>query len=502
MESDTESSSTLLENSNPEELFEQLRNWQQQQQQRLLEQQQQQRKMLIEQQNKLLTMINPSDNQSIPKSAVSVENSNPTFLDVASVGVPQVNVTPGQIQNVQNRNFVASRKQSFDEIPLKKPRAVKSFNQLLETSLTKNENAEETPDSKSTKKFPFLKRGQGISRFGFDPKLPGKKKSNALQKKIPKEGKENKAPIHVKTKGQTNDKTQKTTENLPRNTNMMLPVAHTLSENQVNMDVQEDQVNSNSQESTAYCQQAEIEEIGGDSYVIQDQPKTNRDEEDLAVFELLERFATINASFSSTSSFIGQLLDKGINQLPSPSKVISFLAKKKQIHIASNDNLEGQSDERAPRPLKGNKHVRFAESLEVSDASFLEDKPWLSAMKSDATSNDRRPESPFDSHPSPFISNTCQPLRTITNENSAPERSNARVDLNETPTSPIGFPDFKKLFADPPSKQPFWLGREPQLESKGSKTESSGSKDDQYDIDARGKRIIWFCCALSLIRCV
>lgn len=105
-----------------DEMLQQLRRWQQEQKNRLIEQQQQQRQLLIEKQKKLLSMIN--DTSQTPPSPPNV-----------------------------------------DDVPLKKPRAVRSFQQLLETSI--DQDKKHLPAKKNgERKFPFLKRGQGISRFG------------------------------------------------------------------------------------------------------------------------------------------------------------------------------------------------------------------------------------------------------------------------------------------------------------------------------------------------
>lgn len=173
---------------------------------------------------------------------------------------------------------------------------------------------------------------------------------------------------------------------------------------------------------------------------------SSRNEEDLAVFELLERFANINSSFSSSSSLIGQLIDKGITHLPSPSKVVHFLSKK-----------PARAATTATR-----RHVRFAETV-------------------DEVEHPEEPEEMEEPPPSPFVSNTIRP-------NTVGRQESKDDDLDETPTSPIGFPDYQKLFGNPSMMRPLWTDQEElaspttvQRDHFNLKSDESSTSNDHSD---------------------
>jgi len=387
------------EESNSEEMLEQLRRWQQEQQRKLIEQQQQQRQLLLEKQKKLLSLINSGD-----VSNRSVENEteeNPEDEDRSPSGG-------------QQRLYAGVKSpQSVDNVPLKKPRAVKTFQQLLETSLNSKNEASQVQNMQQTKKsFTFLKRGQGISRFGViskPKKVPIQKAPIFKNKQL---NKENKAPAASLKKSTAISEKNKPTEEFPPKPTI-LPQQSSIESHTVPKTVEAVQKTQPSFgeivrfQPSSFNNMEEVVEVN-----------SSRNEEDLAVFELLERFATINASFSSSSSLIGQLMEKGVTHLPSPSKVISFLSKKRvEFHPeeeAASPNLQKTKTHR--------KHVHFAESLELASEDL--DKPWLSGINNEESS--------------PYVSNTVRPIRN-------PEQ----VNLDETPTSPIGFPDYQKLFGLP-----------------------------------------------------
>ena len=377
---DDESSS---EEPKSDELFQKLRDWQHQQHQRLIEQQQQQRLMLLNNQKQLLSRLNSPDSNSL---SVSSGNDTPAS--------PRV-----------------------DDVLLIKPRCVRTFQQILENSLNKKEPPAEVADGKQSRKFPYLKRGQGISRFGAIPKpnkrIPPTKASKST-------GKENKGS----TSGNKCEKMAET----EATTNSQLVPFQPLRDN-------------NSDESSARDER---------------EMNSSRTEEDLAVFELLERFATINASFSSSSSLIGQLIDQGVTHLPSPSKVMDFLSQKRATVVEDGNE---EDTEQAPKLLKANKRVHFADSINNS----ISKEPTESECAS-----------PVQTYSSPFISNTLV-------------SSNDEMNLDVTPLSPIGFPDFHQLFGRIP--QSLW----PKDMQPSSKDEHPTAKSEALSDPAStlNGRLLW-----------
>ena len=395
---------TSMDDVMSEEMLQKLRNWQQEQKNRLMEQQQHQRLLLMEKQKKLLSMINTGDNSN------TSENSSFGILEAS-------NFTPeGECDNKKDnrdsnpRNSSSSH--SVDDVPLKKPRSVQTFQQLLETSINTKDQALTSQNTTKVEKFTYLKRGQGISRFGVISK-PKIGKSTHSKGNL---GKENKVPpITKSTKVQIKEK---------------LPSP--LVQSQVNLkptpveSVQDAKISMEVLPFTAQRVDESLRDVN-----------LSRNEEDLAVFELLERFANINASFSSSSSLIVQLIDKGVTHLPSPSKVINFLSRKQTNILTSNSEEVGFVPER--KSGKPSRHVRFADNVEEEQTQIKyyeeHEKPWLTDISE---------EDP--SHASPYVSNTIR-SNHHSNEPTSPVRE--RFDLDETPTSPIGFPDYQKLFPNP-----------------------------------------------------
>ena len=410
-----EDSLSVVDDARSEEMLQELRDWQQEQKKRLAEQQAQQRLLLLEKQKKLLSMINSAENSSPYQdsdSAAGLTESYRNHPSDADDGTPRIH------------NQAKPCPRSVDDVPLRKPRAVRSFQQMLETSLTNKGESGEPNEGQpgAEKKFPFLKRGQGISRFGTvsQPKKSAGKPSSGAKTK----GKENKAPVPSKP------------ANKSLQSKNLKPVANIAPKQPAVQIIELDEAMpqpSTSAQIIPYQPQV--------SQPSRSEPElefnSSRTEEDLAVFELLERFATINASFSSSSSLIGQLIDKGVTHLPSPSKVLSFLSKRRAAFPASaaahgEEFYSGQ----APPKTQKTKHVHFAENVE-DDEEDLSDKPWLSGITEQVLSQ---------SHPSsPFISNTVQAAKPLRE----PERPAPQLNLDETPTSPIGFPDYQKLFGNP-----------------------------------------------------
>lgn len=416
-----EEDSLVLDETKSEEMLQQLRDWQEDQKKRLAEQQAQQRLLLLEKQKKLLSMINSAENTSPFQENYSPSEAAGSYLELQSdEGETE---TP---RTQQPKHFPPS----VDDVPLKRPRAVRSFQQLLETSLTNDGNKEESGapnggESGATKKFPFLKRGQGISRFGSvsQPQKTTKKPAPSSSKS---KGKENKAPPKATKTVQLSkiDKPNKTAA--PKQTTVQVK----------SLDYMEDipaasaQVVPYQKPEVTRLQVAEKSQIQTDL-----ECSSTRTEEDLAVFELLERFASINASFSSSSSLIGQLIDKGVTHLPSPSKVLSFLSKRRADFPVPTTHEDEYSDPAPPKSLK-TKHVHFAESVEENEEDDLMDRPWLSGITEEVLSQ---------SHPSSLlVSNKIQTSKA----SHEPEKA-SQMNLDETPTSPIGFPDYQKLFGNP-----------------------------------------------------
>jgi len=395
-----------------DELFQKLRDWQHQQHQRLIEQQQQQRLMLLNQQKQLLSRINSGSAQE-------------TSCDYDIIMSPNQRDT-NQVSD--SRNVVNSPIHRVDDVPLKKPRSVKTFQQILENSLTKQEQ-QEVAHNEQPKKFPFLKRGQGISRFGA---------VSRPTKRIPpckRAGKENKK-ISAAQESDNLKTLNPESCNYPHNT-AKPERATSKTETTAYSQLVSFQPVTNVISKTAPTSSQLVPETNIDEINKRDRGEVNssRHGEDLAVFELLERFATINASFSSSSSLIGQLIERGVTHLPSPSKVIDFLSHKQHLDIAEEEQI--------PKLPRANKHVHFSDSLDENPAT-----------------------AESQSHPSPFVSNTLASGIHQFDETD-PELENP--NFNETPLSPIGFPDFQKLFGNKPPEKPESLPN-PNLASNGIPT--------------------------------
>lgn len=395
-----------------EDMLQQLRVWQQEQKNRLIEQQQQQRLLLIEKQKKLLSMINTCDGATIQEntSVGTLQQSN--FMMKEEFKNPKENGCNSPKISVSSPNNV-------DDVPLKKPKSVRTFNQLLETSISSKDQVLSSQNTAQAKKFPFLKRGQGISRFGVisKPKIEKTTHSKVTS------GKENKIPFISMTTATTKEASKTNKQPISHMQNQVklksVPV-EPLQDTKVSMEVVPFQAQVNVDES--------LQEVN-----------SSKNEEDLAVFELLERFANINASFSSSSSLIGQLIDKGVTHLPSPSKVINFLSRKRTNFSVNNSEEAGIAPER--KTGKPTRHVRFAETVDADQPRSMSnedgEKPWLADISE---------ENACESHASPYISNTIRPSHQSDHPASPVE---SRFDLDETPTSPIGFPDYQKLFGNP-----------------------------------------------------
>lgn len=416
-----------------DEMIKQLRQWQQEQKNRLIEQQQQQRQILLDKQKKLLSMINNTGTEnSIPGNFSANEQHNM--------------YSESGIENQRGNNspkFSVSSPTSVDDVPLKKPKAVCSFQQILENSISNKDQALTSQNSGHGKKFPFLKRGQGISRFGMISK------SKTGRSTIPKNklGKENKTPIESTVSNTQNFQTLETPEvsktNQKKSSNLnsvessgsVLNSFETISFKPTFSELVCPKPTSveSTQETKTMMQVVPFQQPKCDESLRE--PNSSRNEEDLAVFELLERFANINASFSSSSSLIGQLIDKGVTHLPSPSKVISFLSRKHtNFSPFSTEEVAIESERKSH---KANRHVRFA----VDEDQAIHPKEdygqqWLPDISEEDISH---------SQPSPYISNTIRNQQPLNPTSSVQDR----VDLDETPTSPIGFPDYQKLFGNP-----------------------------------------------------
>ena len=378
-----------LDEPKSDELFQKLRDWQHQQHQRLIEQQQQQRLMLLKQQKELISRINsPESVSEAPLEVGTTSGHKNTNQVLHSLNVPK------------------SQAYTVDDVPLKKPRSIRSFQQILENSLTNKEQERDVQNEQQKSKFPFLKRGQGISRFGAiskpTKKLPSRKSV----------GKENKVVSVAQQSGNSETLNSKSCKNLPNSTPAENVISRTQSETETETAPNYQMM---SFQPTTSIKESNMRDGG--------EVNSSRSGEDLAVFELLERFATINASFSSSSSLIGQLIDKGVTHLPSPSKVMDFLSHKQQ--------LDTTEEEQTPKITRTNKHVHFSDSLDETPVTGKS-----------------------DSYSSPFVSNTLvSTIQQFNETDPVPEQSN----FSETPLSPIGFPDFQKLFASNLAEKPNFL---------------------------------------------
>lgn len=398
-----------------EDMLQQLRVWQQEQKSRLMEQQQQQRLLLMEKQKKLLSMINTCDAASISG------NMSDGTLEPSSFMQEEGYDTQNEKRCNSPKNS-ASSPNIVDDMPLKKPRSVRTFQQLLETSMGSKNQALSSENADNAKKFPFLKRGQGISRFGVISKPKTVKASHSKGTS----GKENKTP--------SNPTTTYTVKEAPKMNKQPLP----LLQNQIKQKSVPLQNNKEHGGPTKLMEVMPFQPQFSANESVRE-VNSSRNEEDLAVFELLERFTNINASFSSSSSLIGQLIDKGVTHLPSPSKVMNFLSRKRTNFPANSSEEAGVAPERkSGKPIR---HVRFAETVEEDQPQNKSnedyEKPWLTDISE---------ENSCDSHASPYISNTIRPSQQ---SNPIASTIEDRFDLDETPTSPIGFPDYQKLFGNP-----------------------------------------------------
>lgn len=421
-----------------EEMLQKLRNWQEEQKKRLIEQQAQQRLLLLEKQKRLLSMINCAEVGSIQE----MEESG--SISESYQALPHDHESPPQP--------VAKTPPSMDDIPLRKPRAVRSFQQMLESSLNNKGEENEPEDASGKKKFPFLKRGQGISRFGTISK-PSIRKPVKKPPASKTKGKENKAPVPKVTniKPQPLAK-QKLFQQQSKDVPVTIPEPPKTVPRQAT-----DLTSTSSLDIVPYRQPEEVVEP----------VNASRTEEDLAVFELLERFATINASFSSSSSLIGQLIDQGITHLPSPSKVLSFLSKRRADFNPSTSVDEDSLPNDAPaKSHRTGKHVHFAESVEDDEESQDRNGPWLSDIAQEVLLGRSHPPEPVN-----------PPTTTVRNEQPN------MINLNDTPTSPIGFPDYQKLFGNP--VRSLW----PSEDSTPSAIDSDPRiRLTDPDTDLRGKR--------------
>ncbi len=413
---------TSIDDGMSEEMLLQLRQWQQEQKNRLIEQQQQQRQLLIEKQKKLLSMINTCEATTNNSDSVS-ENIEPSEMTPAG-GYD----TPKENRSNKLNTYCNSSPPSVDDVPLKKPRAVRTFQQLLETSMINKDQTLTTQNITQGKKFPFLKRGEGISRFGVISKPKADRAYS--QKKV---GKENHVPPNLALTTVQQKRKSETPPSSPIQS--QVHVSHPGNSKPTNLEHL--QITKASAQVVPF-HVPKVDESMRDG-------NSSRNEEDLAVFELLERFANINASFSSSSSLIGQLIDKGVTHLPSPTKVINFLSKKRTTTFSACPTEDiGVEPER--KPGKQNRHVRFAESVEEQPHNTCNEdheKLWLADISEEIN----------PSQPSPFISNT---IRQQSNDSLHQDR----FDLDETPTSPIGFPDYQKLFGNPVRPKSLWTNEE------------------------------------------
>jgi len=423
-----EEDDSVVEDARSEEMIQQLRNWQEEQKKRLIEQQTQQRQLLLEKQKKLLSMINSVESGSVQEEDLSALGESFQPLSIAA------------------QEKVTKPSPSMDDIPLKKPRAIRPFQQMLETSLTAKESTKEPQEGASSKKFTFLKRGQGISRFGSITKPQTARKQPVATKA---KGKENKAPL-AKSVGE------------PSQPPVADPKPVSIPNKKLAVEIRDPDIEEVSTQVATYHPKIAEEYLGKELAT-----NTSRTEEDLAVFELLERFTTINASFSSSSSLIGQLIENGVTHLPSPSKVLSFLSKRRAPDQPTSSREEFDTDHGASKSFKTGKHVHFAESVVANDESLQDEEPWLAGI----TGGNFGP-------PSESVRIGQQPARSFSQPEPPPQ-----INLDETPTSPIGFPDYQKLFGNP--ARSLWGN-----EDSSSLTESDPrARLTDPDTDFRGKTV-------------
>lgn len=422
---------------NHEDALLQLRRWQEEQRARLIEQQKQQRELLLEKQKRLLSMLNSTSSE-----ASGCEDSQ-------SVSGALRNNT-SETEPIPNQELHTPK--TIDDLPLKKPQALQSFQQIMETSLNSKVAPQSSSPEPPEKKYTFLKRGEGIKkRFGRASTAVIKKEKAKENQAINRHGsgKENKQPLKTeipisKTPPSCAIPQSHTSLPNPRNGSITteMPLKQLLPSSSSGPS-QEMAIEERTNFPIEVKATSLFENVGSlrtmhdlnsmrDNFDSQKDAGASHNEEELAVFELLERFASINASFSSSSSFIGQLIEKGVNHLPSPSKVIDFLSKRR---LDSPENNARRVEPVAA--AKSQKKVHFAEVLE-EQRNEDSGEGWLDDITTENADEDL----------SPYVSNTLQRGRYVVDP-SPILTGEDKPKLDETPTSPIGFPDYKKLFGNP-----------------------------------------------------
>ncbi|XP_050457149.1 centromere protein J isoform X3 [Cataglyphis hispanica] len=249
-------------------------------------------------------------------------------------------------------NVVSNRCISIDDIPLPSPK--KDFQTLLEEKLKKESEAmsNERIDVKTKSKKPFLKKGEGLSRFKItkNSKQPTtmRKHSTSLSSKqcVDKSDKSRKSTIHkdVASKSSNNfvisEKRQLNLKTVPLPRNKIFNKSEHITPNK------ETAYNAASNRSK-YLQEMNMSD--SDS-------KTERELEEVRIFELLEEKAE-NSSFCSTSSTVLAFLQqstpfkikKRLNCAGSEGGVVA--STKQQNDERTDDTIERESQRSADKQV-------------------------------------------------------------------------------------------------------------------------------------------------------
>ncbi|KMQ95708.1 centromere protein j, partial [Lasius niger] len=240
------------------------------------------------------------------------------------------------IKPLSLENAVLNRCTSIDDIPLPSPK--KDFQTLLEEKLKRESEAMSNArtDAKTKPKKPFLKKGQGLSRFKISQNLKQpttmKKHSTSLSPKqcIDKSDKCRKSTIHKNVSkvskspnNFTSGKRQLSLETVPLPRNKLLSKSGSVTPSK------QAAYNAASNRSK-YLQEMNTSDFDS---------KTERELEEVRIFELLEEKAE-NSSFCSTSSTVLAFL-----QQSTPFKI------KKRLNCADSEgsdvmaNTKQQNDE-------------------------------------------------------------------------------------------------------------------------------------------------------------
>ncbi|XP_067650428.1 centromere protein J-like isoform X2 [Haliotis asinina] len=281
------------------------------------------------------------------------------------------------VQEVQEAKVLG-----IDDRPIKPGLAgKKTFDQLLEEQMKEEEERLRAGayDSPSARKKPFLRKGQGLARFGPGKKraaprkpvttektIDNKPSTNTEAKSVTKVGKVNKAaskpkkssnvPSHKVSKEQQSSQTnglkkeaspKSTTARVsPRQSPKVKTVSHRDSPPDVRREADPPRMKEVDQAEDA-GQFDDDASFVGKIRKIEENKKVEEDE--LEVFELLEDFAD-NVSFCSNSSVVSRLLQKGREEHQINVKNVKAVIEAKKHEKEKLTGHGANSESRKPQP--------------------------------------------------------------------------------------------------------------------------------------------------------